>query len=166
LVEAARAVLDAVSLGWSGKPSDANVALAGLTAGLAEWSERLARGGALPEPISDAVLSALDDEIARWEARSATDAEARAVLRAFLGVREILWELGVRPDDAARRSEADSSRAHSSDARRDEERESAPFVKRAKSNPPETDPAKSNRANDSAERGLGARRLSRVKVQG
>jgi len=44
---------------------------------------------------SDAV--ALDAEIARWEKRAAADGDARAVLRAFLGLRELLWEVGVRP---------------------------------------------------------------------
>jgi hypothetical protein len=45
----------------------------------------------------DEVAAALDAEIARWEASSRDDPEARAVLRAFLGVREILWEVGLRP---------------------------------------------------------------------
>ncbi len=45
----------------------------------------------------------LDDEIGRWETRGRDDPEARAVLRAFLGVREILWEFGLRPSRAERR---------------------------------------------------------------
>ena len=40
-------------------------------------------------------------EIERWEARSARDPDARAVLRAFLGLRELLWELGLRSDAKA-----------------------------------------------------------------
>ncbi len=47
--------------------------------------------------LLEAVARALDAEIARWEARARDDADARAVLRAFLGLRELLWELGVRP---------------------------------------------------------------------
>ena len=51
-------------------------------------------------PGSDSLLSsfaeALDAEIDRWEKRSQKDPTARAVLRAFLGVRELLWEMGVR----------------------------------------------------------------------
>ncbi|MGH7286571.1 MAG: hypothetical protein ACREI8_00945, partial [Myxococcota bacterium] len=40
--------------------------------------------------------------IARWEERARQDGEARAVLRAFLGVRELLWEFGIRrPDEPA-----------------------------------------------------------------
>ena len=38
----------------------------------------------------------LDAEIARWENCSKDNADARAVLRAYLGVREVLWELGLR----------------------------------------------------------------------
>ena len=47
-------------------------------------------------PLMAAVLDALDGEITRWEGRSRTDPEARPVLRAFLGVREILWEITAR----------------------------------------------------------------------
>ena len=32
----------------------------------------------------------------RWEERARDDSDARSVLRAYLGMREILWELGVR----------------------------------------------------------------------
>jgi hypothetical protein len=52
-------------------------------------------------PLLSALAEALDAEIARWEARARDDAEARAVLRAFLGVRELLWELGLRRRDSA-----------------------------------------------------------------
>ena len=52
--------------------------------------------GGVPDALLSTILDSLDDEIERWEARSQGDAEARAVLRAFLGVREILWEVGVR----------------------------------------------------------------------
>ena len=81
----------------SGLPSDASRLLAplaqlleGLAAGLAPDAE------AASAPLLDALAEALDAEIARWEARARDDAEARAVLRAFLGVRELLWELGLR----------------------------------------------------------------------
>ena len=47
-----------------------------------------------------ALADGLDSEIERWEARSREDAEARSVLRAFLAVREVLWELGTRFDPA------------------------------------------------------------------
>ncbi len=41
------------------------------------------------------LADALDAEITRWESRSQGDPEARAVLRAFLGLRELLWEFGI-----------------------------------------------------------------------
>lgn len=98
---AIRALLDAAALFSSGAPADANVVLSGA----AHWLDALARGVA-PEGGGDAALAqaladALDAEIARWEARALEDPDARAVLRAFLGVRELLWELGVRPRTAA-----------------------------------------------------------------
>ncbi|MDZ7632890.1 MAG: hypothetical protein U5K74_16510 [Gemmatimonadaceae bacterium] len=49
------------------------------------------------------VLSVYSAGGMRWtddqalEMRARHDPEARAVLRAFLGVREILWEFGLRP---------------------------------------------------------------------
>jgi hypothetical protein len=149
LIAAARAVVDAVSLGWSGQPSDANSALAALTASLDALSERLGQGGTeLPEPIARAVLTALDEEIARWEKRSTTDPDARAVLRAFLGIREILWELGVRPDDASARQRPGPARDASPDAGK-------------RRRPLGSEPAvKADRA-----RSGGARRLSRVEVE-
>ena len=55
------------------------------------------RGGDGPEPLLASIAEALDIEIARWEKRARDDLDARAVLRAFLGLREILWEFGVRP---------------------------------------------------------------------
>ncbi len=44
----------------------------------------------------DAVLDALDQEIQRWQTQADESPEARAVLRAYLGLREILWEFGFR----------------------------------------------------------------------
>lgn len=44
----------------------------------------------------DAVLDALDQEIQRWQTQAESSPEARAVLRAYLGLREILWEFGFR----------------------------------------------------------------------
>ncbi len=43
-----------------------------------------------------ALQQALDDEIRRWEERSRSEPDSRAVLRAFLAVREVLWEFGTR----------------------------------------------------------------------
>jgi hypothetical protein len=52
--------------------------------------------GSGADGLLTSVAEALDAEIDRWEKRSQEDPEARAVLRAFLGVRELLWEMGVR----------------------------------------------------------------------
>ena len=98
---ALRALLDAAALFGTGAPAQDHAVLRDAAA----WLEASARGMA-PENGSDASLAqalagALDAEIARWEARAAQDPEARAVLRAFLGVRELLWELGVRPSPPA-----------------------------------------------------------------
>lgn len=95
-LEALRALLDAIAILVGGAPAESNPVLSGA----AEWLERLAgelasgpRDAALTRALSDA----LDAEISRWEDRARSDPDARAVLRAFLGVRELLWELGVRP---------------------------------------------------------------------
>lgn len=50
----------------------------------------------LPPALAAPLFRALEAEILRWETRSKTDPDARPVLRAFLGLREILWEFGVR----------------------------------------------------------------------
>jgi hypothetical protein len=94
---ALRALADAGALVATGAPSERVRGLAALARGAAEV-ESLLRGA--PSASGDALLralaEALDAEIARWEGRSAADADARAVLRAFLGLRELLWEVGVR----------------------------------------------------------------------
>jgi hypothetical protein len=93
-----RALLDAAALVSSGVPAETHAALRGA----AHWLDAIARG-VTPEDGHDATLAqaladALDAEIGRWEKRAAQDPDARAVLRAFLGVRELLWELGIRSD--------------------------------------------------------------------
>jgi hypothetical protein len=96
-VAALHALLDAAALATSGLPSDANGLLAPLARLLEGLSEGLAPASdAMSAPLLTALAEALDAEIARWELRARDDAEARAVLRAFLGVRELLWELGLR----------------------------------------------------------------------
>ena len=114
------ALLDAATLAVSGEPSRAS----GLRP-LAESLERLRRwldrsDGDDAASVLEAVREALDDEIHRWEARSREDAEARTILRAFLAVREVLWELGRRPAsgaEAARDSEADPAPSRSAPQR-------------------------------------------------
>jgi hypothetical protein len=95
---ALQALLDAAALAGSGRPLQAHrqlAPLARLLEGLASSLGRSDGGG--PEPLLASIAEALDVEIARWENRARDDLDARAVLRAFLGLREILWELGVRP---------------------------------------------------------------------
>jgi len=110
-LEAARALLDVAALATSGVPAEAHRLLAQLSASLELLAERLASDDvdAAPELVR-ALTDALDAEIARWEARAHDDAEARAVLRAFLGLRELLWELGVRPTRGERSRTATSVR--------------------------------------------------------
>lgn len=100
---AARALLDALSLALHGASADERRFLGLAARTLDDLSDALAGGDARPGLLT-AVAEALDAEIQRWEGRARHDADARAVLRAYLGLREILWELGVRP--AAGRSAA------------------------------------------------------------
>ena len=93
---AARALLDALSLATRGTPSEGSRALAWAAAALDDAARGLGRDAAGTGSLLGAVAEALDAEIARWEARAGSDRDARAVLRAYLGLREILWELGLR----------------------------------------------------------------------
>ncbi len=96
-VLAARCVLDAASLGATGIPAEGHEALRRAVHGL-DRAARAASSGADAETARwlANVTDALDAEVARWEARSHVDPDARAVLRAFLSVRELLWEFGLR----------------------------------------------------------------------
>jgi hypothetical protein len=94
-LEAVRALLDAIAIVSGGAPAESHAALSGA----AEWLDRLARqlaSDSRETAVTRALAEALDAEIGRWEERAREDPDARAVLRAFLGVRELLWELGVR----------------------------------------------------------------------
>jgi len=93
---AARALLDAASISATGAPSEAHLGLRLVSRALEELVRALGRSRRAPASLMEALADALDAEIARWEQRGDEDPEARAVLRAYLGVREILWELGVR----------------------------------------------------------------------
>jgi hypothetical protein len=94
-VATARALIDAASIGLTGQPTHLNPFLSDLAAALDRYSAGLAT--AATSPSLQAVLDALDAQIQRWEQRSHNDPDARGVLRAFLGLREILWESGFRP---------------------------------------------------------------------
>jgi hypothetical protein len=106
------ALLDAAALASFGAPSETSRLLAPLAQLLEQASLALAPDAdAVSAPLLSALADALDAEIARWEARSRDDAEARAVLRAFLGVRELLWELGLRRRDGGPEPAGSPSRA-------------------------------------------------------
>ena len=95
-IAALRALVDGTALATAGTTGERTQLLAPMVT-LLEELEHLLSGDATGRPaLFDAVLAALEGEIARWEERSRVDADARPVLRAFLGLREILWELGVR----------------------------------------------------------------------
>lgn len=95
-VSALGALLDAASLAATGSVAEERPELALVTRVLTDLAGALGAGGDEASPLLDAVADALDAEIARWETRAAEDPDARAVLRAWLGLRELLWELGVR----------------------------------------------------------------------
>jgi hypothetical protein len=107
-IEAGRALLDAASLATSGARASEHPTFATADRWLHQASRGLATESGEASALIDAVAEALDAEIERWEARATHDPDARAVLRAFLGVRELLWELGVRrnPKSPAARPES------------------------------------------------------------
>ena len=137
---AGHALLDAVALATTGRAASARTdetrAHLGHS-GLASLAERIrllatsvrGREADLPEDWTHAILEALDQEISRWEEQSRGDPDARAVLRAFIGLRELLWEFGLRD------SQATDSRKPSSESRRpktDEDRGRSERVQRIK----------------------------------
>ena len=102
-LQAIQALLDA-----AGQASGLTGAEAGDLAGeISAVLERLLAGlradgrFEMPRAVAEPLEMALAREIERWEKRSKTDPDARPVLRAFLGLRELLWELGLRPPGAA-----------------------------------------------------------------
>ena len=93
---ALHALLDAASLASSGQPAQTRRLLGPLARILEGLAADLQGAGGDALPLVSAIAEALDAEIERWELRAGDDADARAVLRAFLGLRELLWEFGVR----------------------------------------------------------------------
>jgi hypothetical protein len=129
---AARALLDASSLALNGEASASNALLgpiARILEGLrAEFDENAATGETAT--LLRSIAEALDAEIARWETRAETDPEARAVLRAFLGLRELLWEFGIRRESDANGSEETSTRTARKTGRSASTRRKQPRVQR------------------------------------
>jgi len=96
-VAALHALLDAAALAGVGSSAETHRLLGPAARLLAQLARDLGSGHASEaESLLVSAARALDDEIARWEQRAREDADARAVLRAFLGLRELLWEVGVR----------------------------------------------------------------------
>jgi hypothetical protein len=151
-IAAVRALLDAASLGVSGEPSESHAGLASLARGLDELAASFASESSdRSSPMVEAILDALDSEIRRWEARSAGDMEARAVLRAFLGVREILWEFGLRRGEAGG---AEPPRQHSAETGEPTPRRGASQAGKSRMHADPKPPRRSRR------------RVQRVEVQG
>ena len=113
---ALRALIDAASLGARGRPAQASRLLGPLAKLLEALGNEL--GGSAGDGSSrilDSISGAIDDEISLWEERARDDTDARTILRAFLGLREVLWEFGVgrggdsyetEPDEPPRKSKA------------------------------------------------------------
>lgn len=145
-VASARALLDAASIGISGGPAGDHPRLSDLAWTLDRIAAALSgEAPTLRAAALSALLAAIDGEVLRWEIRSRSDEDARAVLRAFLGLREILWEMGMR------RSESEA------------EPES---VKRpARRRPKRANAGRSNPSPQGAG-GKGPARVQRIKIQG
>jgi hypothetical protein len=113
-VASARALLDAASIGVSGGPAQDHPKLSEFAWALDRLAAALSgEAPSLRAAALSALLAAIDGEVLRWEIRSRTDDDARAVLRAFLGLREVLWEMGVRRSDAEPEPESAQRDAHS-----------------------------------------------------
>lgn len=82
----------------------------------------------LPPALARSVSDALAREIRRWEMRSRKDPDARLVLRTFLGLQELLWEIGITRegahDEGPAPNEAGRERSRSTRTRKQAERES------------------------------------------
>jgi hypothetical protein len=113
-LRALESVLDAATLATGGAPAAGHPVFGQVARVLDGLAAELSPGSqAGSASLLAAVAEALDLEIARWEKRAREDPDARGVLRAFLGLRELLWEFGVRPEPpepaTARASEPERS---------------------------------------------------------
>ena len=147
---AAASFIEAVSIAVGSESGESHHALTRLADRIEVWREAITRrGGLLSLPLAEGLLKALDAEVARWEVRARQDPDARAVMRAILGLREILWELGVRHPPAS-----------GSDPRMSSERDADP--PRSASRGAGAEGAASTPQEDGQRR----RRVQRVRVQG
>jgi hypothetical protein len=134
-LEAVRALLDAASLATAGATAETHPLFAAIDQWFARTSRGFAAEGGLAGGIVAEIAEALDSEIARWEERAKHDADARSVLRAFLGLREVLWELGVRASfaqraEGERRPSGEHARADDARSRSTEPAATRPRVQR------------------------------------
>lgn len=103
-LEASRALVDAALHAGSMVGGAGDVGRGGLAgeakSALDAWISALEGDGPfrMPEALAEPLRRAVQTEIDRWEKRSVEDESARPVLRAFLGLRELLWELGMRTE--------------------------------------------------------------------
>jgi len=105
-VAALQALIDAAALALAGRPAERDAILGPLSRSLDELRALIAPDDSrFGVSLLSALFDALDAEIARWEQQSREDPSARSVLRAFLGVREILWEITARDGRPAASSE-------------------------------------------------------------
>jgi hypothetical protein len=111
-VAAIQALLDAAALALSGRAAEGDAILGPLSRSLDELRAMIAPDDSgFGASLLGALFDALDAEIARWELRSREDPNARSVLRAFLGVREILWEISARGGEPPPPSEESGAKA-------------------------------------------------------
>lgn len=97
-LEAANALFEAATVASGREPEEAQQ-LAGEIARAIRALMSAARSDGLLDRAASVITpieQALAAEIKRWEERSKSDPGARPVLRAFLALREMLWEFGVR----------------------------------------------------------------------
>jgi len=100
--------MDALSIFLADEPvarhAQENSPIANVAGAIERWAGTL-RGPEPDHPSSGlpAVLYALEAEIDRWELRAQSDSNARTVLHAFLGIREILWEFSPPPNPGMNR---------------------------------------------------------------
>ncbi len=129
---AVRALLDAASLALSGDAPADHAVLGPITRILEGLRAEFDAGATTAEAAAllRSIAEALDTEIARWQARAESDPEARAVLRAFLGLRELLWEFGIRREPDRAPSEEEPARGARKAGRSDSRRRKKPRVQR------------------------------------
>ena len=144
-LEATRTLLEAATRATGLQPGEENPLTDNVHHRLIEMIESLRKGGEgghiqLPEALIRPITIAVELEIVRWETRSKTDPDARAVLRAFLGLRELLWEFGVRSPESGAPSPSGSSSASSSCASPSPSSSSSPAETAGPQTAPQTEP--------------------------